>query len=103
MINLWQIGPDAWQPESGLLDGQYQRRPNYHALEKLIRQEWMTRYAGRLPLDGTVSLRGFHGTYDVEVDLPDGKTARGEISLAAGGAKHLRMKLDRGDRRLRTQ
>jgi len=103
MINLWQIGPGAWQAESGLLDEQYRPRPNCHALEKLIRQEWMTRYSGRLPLDGTVSLRGFHGTYDVEVDLPGGQTARGELSVVAGGANQYRLRLDRGDLSLRAQ
>jgi GH35 family endo-1,4-beta-xylanase len=74
-VNLWGIGPRTWIRHAALLDDTFQPKPAYHALKRLVREKWMTRLAGRLPLDGRVAFRGFCGTYEIEVTPTDGAAA----------------------------
>ena len=82
LINLWGIGPVTWQNGSGLLDAKYNPKPVFNALKKLITETWHTEITGTLPLDGRIApFRGFYGSYELIVTLPDGKVVRTTFEL----------------------
>ncbi len=84
LINLWGIGPNTWQPGSGLLDAQYNPKPAYFALKKLITETWRTNTTLTLGLDGAAGFRGFYGDYVAQVKLSNGKTIPLELSIKPG-------------------
>jgi len=94
-INIWGIEPRTWMPGAGLLDEEFRPKPVYEALRKLIREELSTKVAGRLPLDGAIRFRGFHGRYRMELDTPEG-TAHGEFDLAPDAPADFRVEWIRG-------
>jgi hypothetical protein len=74
-INWWGLSDaDIWLEGGGLLDEDYQPKPVYDRLMKLIKNEWMTKgvilATGK---DGEATFRGFHGQYEVTAILPDGQ------------------------------
>jgi endo-1,4-beta-xylanase len=77
---------------SGLIDRQHHPKPAYHALDRLINQEWKTRLP-RLATgdDGQVRFRGFKGGYRVTVRVA-GRESVHSATLAADGVTtiHLR-------------
>jgi len=89
-INIWGIEPRTWMPGAGLLDEDFRPKPVYESLRKLIREELTTKRAGRLPLDGSIHFRGFHGVYRLELDVPEG-TAWGEFELTPGAPTAFRV------------
>ena len=48
---------------SGIFSRDMQPKPAYHALNNLIRSEWMTNTTAKADKDGVVSFRGFRGKY----------------------------------------
>ncbi|MEX1088280.1 MAG: endo-1,4-beta-xylanase [Phycisphaeraceae bacterium] len=94
VLNLWLIGPESWMPQSGLLDKDYQPKPAFEALRKLIRETWSTRAAGRLGLDGTTAFRGYHGDYTLTLRWRDGRVATTTFSVTPGQSNVLRFTLD---------
>jgi endo-1,4-beta-xylanase len=85
---------DVVQPKCGLLDEQYNPKPAWTRLKKLIWDEWTTKAAGRTSGDGTFSFRGFFGRYKVTVrfgnaiqtfnlHLEKGKPNRWQLTLDA--------------------
>jgi hypothetical protein len=54
--------------DAGLLFADGRRKPEYHALKKLIHETWSTRWRGKLDPQGSAAFRGFFGTY--EASLP---------------------------------
>lgn len=84
LVNIWGIGPVTWQEGSGLLDKDYNPKPAFTALKTLIREKLSTRAGGKLPIDGTVALRAFHGTHTLTLGLPNGRTAAVTITLPEG-------------------
>lgn len=101
MINLFGIGPHTWQSGAGLLDEQYNPKPAFEALRKLIREDWWTNAGGRLALDGTFRFRGFHGDYRATITLPDGQTRSIELTLSPGQSTHMRVQFDPAGQTLR--
>ena len=77
---------DVFRPSSGLLDNNFQPKPAWHRLLKLLREEWSTRAAGQTAADGTFRFRGFFGDYRVVIDLPEqshirhGKLKKGDAN-----------------------
>jgi GH35 family endo-1,4-beta-xylanase len=73
-ITWWGLSDrNIWLPGGGLLDKDYNPKPVYHTLLKLIKTDWMTRNL-KLQTDaqGRVSFRGFHGEYSIIITMPDG-------------------------------
>ncbi len=58
---------DVVQPKCGLLDEQYNPKPAWERLKRLIRDEWMTRRSGTTSDNGTFRFRGFFGEYEVRL------------------------------------
>jgi GH35 family endo-1,4-beta-xylanase len=54
---------------SGLLDANLEPKPAYHALRRLLHDEWRTRITGRTDAAGQFRFRGFHGSYVVRTPL----------------------------------
>jgi hypothetical protein len=60
---------------------------------ELITQQWQTAVTGTVALDGVVTFRGFHGTYELEVTAPGGQPVRTTFTVAPG-ANNYRFQLD---------
>ena len=98
MINLWGIGPNTWQRGSGLLDKNYDPKPVFDVLKKLINETWRTKLTVTLGLDGATSFRGFQGDYEATVNLPNGASARTTFSIRPNQSDQtLRLRLDDRD------
>lgn len=102
MINLWGMGPNTWQNGGGLLDDEYNPKPAFEAMRKLIKEKWQTNAAGKLGLDGAYRFRGFHGDYEATITLPDGKNLTAKLSLVPDQDTNLRLQLDSQDQSLKT-
>ncbi|NQU09462.1 endo-1,4-beta-xylanase, partial [bacterium] len=95
LMNLWGFGPDNWQKGAGLLDEEYQPKPAFHALRKLIRERWHTEQDGTLGLGGAATVRGYHGDYELLLSLADGQTARATVAIEPDRENRYRFRLDR--------
>jgi len=89
MVNLWGIGPNTWQNGSGLLDQNYNPKPAFAAMKKLITETWRTNTTLTLGVDGAAIFRGFHGDYEAAVKLPSGSTARATFRIEPGRADNV--------------
>ena len=69
----------------GLLRRDLTPKPAYHALARLIRDEWWTSADGRCGPDGQFTFRGTLGRYRVRATLDDGSVGVWEIRVAADG------------------
>ena len=80
---------NVWLEGGGLLDEEYNPKPVYNRLRRLIREEWMTRDLQLVTgTDGKASFRGFFGRYDVTVTLPDGSRKVLDIHLKEKETNH---------------
>jgi endo-1,4-beta-xylanase len=82
-INWWGLSDrNIWLPGGGLLDEEYNPKPVYNRLIKLIKEDWMTKNL-RLKTDkkGYVNFRGFYGKYQVKVTKPDGSSRTFDFHL----------------------
>ena len=70
----------------------YQPRLLYNKLKELICERWMTKLAGKSGGDGAVSLRGFHGDYEVAVKIGE-KTLKGTFTVKAGEGNQWKVKV----------
>lgn len=73
-ITWWGLSDASiWLPGGGLLDKDYNPKPVYNALLKLIKTDWMTKGV-RLQTDdqGHAGFRGFYGEYDITITTADG-------------------------------
>ena len=90
-INYLEPGPATRVPGIGLFEADGKPKPALTALQDLITRQWRTRLSGKLPLDGRVAFRGFHGDYELTVTLkggPEGQDQRypGFLSLTTTSA-----------------
>lgn len=82
-ISWWGISDaDIWLEGGGLLDKEYQPKPVYNRLLKLIKQDWMTKNV-KLATDkkGQASFRGFYGKYQIVISKPDGSKQTFDVHL----------------------
>ncbi len=71
-----------WLEGGGLLDEEYNPKPVYNRLMKLIKEEWMTKDLNlKTDKNGQVSFRGFYGTYQVVATRRDGTSQTLDIHL----------------------
>ena len=73
-INWWGLSDkDIWLKGGGLLDKDYNPKPVYNTLLKLIKQDWMTKnVALKTDKNGGAMFKGFFGKYEVIVTKTDG-------------------------------
>ena len=67
------------------------KKPVYHALKRLIREEWHTSLTTKA-VDGKATFRGFYGDYNIKI-YADGKTVERNISLSKGGTRDIKIKI----------
>ena len=72
-INWWGFSDrNIWLPGGGLVDEEYNPKPVYEILDRLINQTWKTKTSLQTDSQGTVSFRGFYGDYEISIISPDG-------------------------------
>jgi endo-1,4-beta-xylanase len=87
-ITWWGLSDKSvWLKGGGVLDSDYNPKPVYNVLLKLIKHDWMTRNL-KLQADpqGRASFRGFYGQYDVVVTMPDGTKHKARKHLQEKGS-----------------
>jgi len=73
-INWWGFSDrNIWLPGGGLVDAEYQPKPVYIMLDKLINQTWRTNVSVLTDNQGTIAFRGFFGEYEINLSTADGK------------------------------
>jgi uncharacterized protein (TIGR03437 family) len=79
----WSYGvadEDAFLRSGGLLDASLKPKAAYYALKELA-ESWTTNGAGQTDANGEFLLRGFAGTYEVSVVLPDGASFQHQVRV----------------------
>ena len=94
-INWWGLSDrNIWLPGGGLLDDEYNPKPVYERLIKLIKEDWMTKNVIlKSDKKGFAKFRGFYGKYQVKVIKPDGKTCVLNIHLKEDDDNHWEFRL----------
>lgn len=70
-------------PSTALIDGDYNEKPAYKTLDRLINREWTTNVTVNTNEFGIASFRGFYGKYDITI--ADGKNeSKTSVSLCKG-------------------
>lgn len=87
-INYWGFSDRGiWRDEGGWLDKDYQPKPIYERLTRLIKGLWMTRNLSLKTDDaGVVRFKGFYGKYRVSVRMAGGVEQSFEVHLSQGEA-----------------
>ena len=94
-ISWWGLSDrNIWLPGGGLLDEEYNPKPVYNRLMKLIKEDWMTKNV-ILTSDkkGFVEFRGFYGKYRLKITKPDGTTCVLSIHLKEEADNHWEFQL----------
>ena len=69
-----------WRPSAAMYRRDWSIKPNGEAYRDLVLNKWWTDATAQTAEDGAVSLRGFKGTYDIEVTAGDfAKTASARL------------------------
>lgn len=88
-ITNWDFGDGAWlNAPSGVIRKDGSLKPSYHALQKLIKEEWATDVTLTTDENGLCTLEGFKGKYEASCG---GKT--GHVVLTAGAEGVAEVKL----------
>jgi endo-1,4-beta-xylanase len=74
LVNWWAFSDrDAWMPGGGLVTAEYEPKPVYRRLQKLIGEEWRTSLEAKTDAAGRVAFRGYYGRYAVTLREADGR------------------------------
>ena len=88
-ITWWNVvdgGAAPGEPSiSGLYDKDMNPKPVYHALDRLINDEWKTRLTVKAGEGGNVRFRGFRGRYRLTYTDASGAAKNAEFHLAKDG------------------
>lgn len=84
---------DHWRPNAAMFNVDWSPRPHARTYFDLVWREWTTQASGRTDSAGSFVLRGFHGTYEVAVDVPSRRTFLETILLSKGGS-HMTIQID---------
>ncbi len=80
-IVSWGLDDErAWLPGIGLVDENWNAKPNYETLDKLINKDWKTNLHIDLAAKNEAGFRGFFGVYEVEI-LIKGKSIKKTFEL----------------------
>jgi outer membrane receptor for ferrienterochelin and colicin len=81
-INWWGFSDrNIWQKGGGLITEEYEPKPVYNRLKKLIHEEWNTNLSINTDKNGEIKFRGFYGKYDIILITDDGKIHSFNIHL----------------------
>ncbi|MCR5461399.1 MAG: endo-1,4-beta-xylanase [Acetatifactor sp.] len=65
-ITTWDFTDDCWlHAPSGFLHVDNTEKPSYHALRKLIHEDWSTNVTLQTDENGRINLEGFRGNYEL--------------------------------------
>ena len=94
-IHWWGLSDrNIWLKNGGLLDRDFNPKPVYTRLHKLIKEEWMTKKLSLTTNNcGQLNFRGFYGKYQIKITNPDGTTQIIEKHLAEKADNHWEIKL----------
>lgn len=82
-INWWGFSDrNIWLPGGGLVDAEYNPKPVFTMLDRLINKTWKTNITSRTDSQGTSAFRGFFGGYEISLTTPDGKTSYYKVHLS---------------------
>ncbi|MCE5272677.1 endo-1,4-beta-xylanase [bacterium] len=94
-INWWGLSDrDIWQPGGGLVDSEYNPKPVYERLRKLIHEEWHTALTAKTDSRGRLAFRGFFGNYRLKLHLADGRVVVREVQARHDEQNHWEFRLD---------
>lgn len=86
-ITWWNVVDDCGAPGEPTISGLFTRdmepKPSFHALNKLINDEWKTRATVKAGVDGTVKFRGFKGRYRLGWKDAAGNERKKEVVLGS--------------------
>lgn len=72
-VNWWGFSDrNIWLPGGGLVDEEYQPKPVFEMLDKLINETWNTHIETELDGDGAIEFRGYFGKYSVKLTTVKG-------------------------------
>jgi len=84
-ITWWNVVDDCGAPGEPTISGLFTRdmepKPSFHALNKLINDEWKTRTTVKVGDDGAVAFRGFKGRYRLSWTDAAGNTQQTEVHV----------------------
>lgn len=86
-INWWAFSDqNSWLPGGGFLDENWNPKPAYHVLKKLIKEEWTTEdMQTETDKRGEYQFRGFYGMYEVLVTAKNGTSIPFQIQVSSKG------------------
>ena len=85
-ICRWALNDRQGQKvDAGLIFADGRKKPEYHALRKLFKNTWTTRWSGTLDERGAARFRGYFGTYEARVS----GCAPVQFTLASRGPRHM--------------
>lgn len=93
IIYFGMIDGETESPTLGLLDANFQPKPAWLRLKKLITEEWNTRKSARTDATGRFLWRGFFGNYDVRLAEAD-RERNFTVHLEKGGPNEWKFTLD---------
>jgi GH35 family endo-1,4-beta-xylanase len=94
-VNWWGLSDrDIWLPGGGLLDENYNPKPVYNRMYKLIHDEWKTNQILKTDNQGNLIFKGFFGTYDIQIITKDGKKHTFPIHVRKDEANAWLFKID---------
>ena len=92
VLTTKRVAGDENLPSTGLIDGNYNEKPAYKILDKLINSEWKTNTQTETNEFGIASFRGFYGRYDIKVII-DGSEVNAEASLCKNGSRVCKIRI----------
>ena len=94
-FNFWGLSDrDSWQPGGGLLDEEFEPKPVYDRVRKLVNRDWCTNLVFDSPAGGKVAFRGFYGNYRVTVAAAEGRVKSYEVHLRRDEENRWKFRLD---------
>jgi len=84
MWGFWE--GQHWRPSAAIYDKDWNLRPHGKAYRDLVFNQWWTDEKGTTGSDGTLTVRGFFGDYDVTVTGLDGSEQKATATLSKDGA-----------------
>ena len=94
-ITWWGLSDKSiWLKGGGLLNDEYNPKPVYNKLLKLIKEDWMTKNVQlKSDKNGQVAFRGFFGKYAIAITKPDGTKQTLDIQLSEKENKQWKLNL----------
>ena len=92
IIYFGLLDSDVVQPHCGLLDEDYNPKPAWNRLKRLIWDEWTTEMSGKTNADGTFKFRGFYGHYHLKTRTGS-QTTTSDMHVDKGAANRFSIRV----------